>query len=298
VLAEKQHGVVSIRQLCGPLGYSESAIGRAVAAGRLHRLHRGVYAVGHARLSAYGDCLAAVLACGPDALLSHGSAAWLWGLTRYGPGPLAVSAPISRRPRALVELHRARGLVDEDRALEVGIPVTAVSRTLLDYATTVRFSRLQRGIERAEELRLFDLRKVDEMLARTVGHPGHGTLRRALELYREPVFTRSGLEDRFLELVEQEGLPRPATGFNVVGYELDVFWVEERFAVELDTFGTHGDPGSFENDRLRQEDLMLAGVGMTRVTDRRLAREPRRVMARVAGLLEKRRRELRLGGRG
>jgi hypothetical protein len=297
-LAQKQHGVVSIRQLCGPLGYSESAVGRAVAAGRLHRLHRGVYAVGHARLSLYGDCLAAVLARGPDALLSHGSAAWLWGITRYGPKPLVVSAPASRRSRPPIELHRARGLIDEDRALEVGIPVTSVPRTLLDYATTVRFSILQRGIERAEELRLFDLRKVDAMLARTAGHPGQGPLRRALELYREPVFTRSNLERRFLELVEQAGLPRPSTGFNVAGHELDMFWPEERFAVELDTFGTHGDPGSFESDRLRQEDLMLVDVGMTRVTDRRLAREPRQVIARVAGLLEKRRRELRIGESG
>jgi len=254
--------------------------------------------VGHARLSLYGDCLAAVLARGADALLSHGSAAWLWGITRYGPKPLVVSAPASRRSRPPIELHRARGLIDEDRALEVGIPVTSVPRTLLDYATTVRFSILQRGIERAEELRLFDLRKVDAMLARTAGHPGQGPLRRALELYREPVFTRSNLERRFLELVEQAGLPRPSTGFNVAGHELDMFWPEERFAVELDTFGTHGDPGSFESDRLRQEDLMLVDVGMTRVTDRRLAREPRQVIARVAGLLEKRRRELRIGESG
>jgi hypothetical protein len=254
--------------------------------------------VGHARLSAHGDCLAAVLACGPGSLLSHGSAAWLWGITRYGPKPLAVSTPTTRRPRPPVEVHRSRGLIDEDRRLEVGIPVTSVPRTLLDYATTVRFVLLQRGIERAEELRLFDLRKVDAMLARTVGHPGHGALRRALELYREPAFSRSALERRFLELVEQAGLPRPATGFNVAGYELDMFWPEERFAVELDTFGTHGGPGSFEDDRLRQEDLMLVDVGMTRVTDRRLAREPRRVIARVAGLLEKRRRELRLRGSG
>lgn len=251
--------------------------------------------MGYARLSPYGECLAAVLSCSPDALLSHGSAAWLWGITKYGPKPLVVSAPVSRRSRPPIELHRARGLIDEDWALEAGIPVTSVPRTLLDYATTVRFSILQRGIERAEELRLFDLRRVDGVLARTVGHPGHGTLRRALELYREPVFTRSDLERRFLELAEQAGLPRPSTGFNVAGYELDMFWPEERFAVELDTFGTHGGPGSFEADRLRQEDLMLVDVGMTRVTDRRLAREPQQVVARVAGLLEKRRRELRLG---
>jgi hypothetical protein len=289
-LAGKQHGVVSIRQLCGPLGYSESAVGRAVAAGRLHRLYRGVYAVGHTRLSPHGDCLAAVLACGPAALLSHGSAGWLWGITKYGPQPIAVSAPVSRRSPPPIELHRARGLIEEDRALEAGIPVTSVPRTLLDYGTTVRFSILQRGIERAEELRLFDLQKVDAMLARTVGHPGHGRLRRALELYREPLFTRSGLERRFLSLVEDAGLPQPSTGFNVAGYELDAYWPGERFAVELDVFETHGTRAAFERDRLRQEDLKLAGVEMIRITAQRLEREPRQVIERVARLLEQRRR--------
>src|SRR5215218_9575912 len=93
-LARRQHGVVSIRQLIGPLGHSRSAIDRAVGAGHLHRIHRGVFAVGHTRISSYGECLAAVLASGPKALLSHLSAAWLWDISRSSPAPFAVTTPI------------------------------------------------------------------------------------------------------------------------------------------------------------------------------------------------------------
>jgi hypothetical protein len=278
--------VVSLGQLLGPLGYSESAVGRAVAAGRLHRVHRGVYAVGHTYGSPHGECLAAVLACGPGALLSYRSAAWLWGLARQGPAPPDVTASGPRR-QALsgVRLHRARHLLAEDRGLLDGIPVTALPRTLLVYASSVRFDRLQRGLERAEELRIFDLEPVEALLERTVGHPGHGPLRRAIVLYRPAPFTRSGLERRFLELVEEAGLPRPATGFNELGHELDVYWPAQRLVVELDVYETHGTRGAFERDRLRQEDLLLVGIRMTRVTGPRLHREPRRVIERVARLL-------------
>ena len=277
--------MVSIRQLLGPLGYSRSAVSRACAAGRLHRLHRGVYAVGHTRLTPYGESLAAMLACGPGALLSHGSAAWLWGISRILARPLAVTAPSPHHARLPIAVHYARDLRDQDRALEQNIPVTSLARTLLDYAATVSRDRLDKGIERAEELELLDLRAVDELLGRTAGHHGHGRLRKALALYRPPPFTRSGLERRFLELVEEAGLPKPATGFNELGHELDVYWPEQGLVVELDVYETHGTRGAFERDRLRQEDLLLEGIRMDRVTGPRLATEPRRVIARVARLL-------------
>lgn len=277
--------MVSIRQLLGPLGYSKSAVGRARAAGRLHLLHRGVYAVGHTKLSVEGHCLAAMLACGPGSLISHRSAAWLWGLTNASPWPFAVTVPGSRRARPPFAIHFARDLRAADHALERNIPVTALPRTLLDYAATVSTRRLEKGIERAEELRLLDLGAIDELLGRTVGHPGHGRLRRALELYRPAPFTRSGLELRFLEMVAAAGLPLPTTGFNELGHELDVYWPQYGLVVELDLFETHGTRGAFERDRLRQEDLLLEGIRMTRVTGPRLGREPQRVIARVARLL-------------
>jgi len=174
--------------------------------------------------------------------------------------------------------------------------VTAVPRVALDLAATLRPGSLRRTLERAEELRLFDLRDFEDLLSRTAGHPGAGRLSRALELYRPAPFTRSGLERRFLELVAKAGLLRPATGFCEEGYELDVYWPEVRFAVELDVYETHGSHQAFESDRRRQEDLKLAGIEMIRVTGHRLGREPRQVIGRVARLLEQRREQLRTQG--
>lgn len=288
-LAERQHGVVSIRQLTGPLGYSNSAIDRAVRAGRLHRLYRGVFAVGHTDISLHAQCLAAVLACAPNALLSHVSAAWLWDLTKTSPLPASVCAPGYRKPRPSLRLHEARNLAPEDRALRESIPVTSLPRTLLDLAATVRFEWLEKMIERSEDLELFDLRAVEALLERTVGHRGHGRLRRAIALYEPSSFTRSTMEQRFLELCLEAGLPQPHTNFVVHGFELDCYWPEHRFAVELDVYETHGSRAAFERDRKRQEDLLLQGIVSTRVTGPRLDQEPSEVIKRIARLLEQRR---------
>jgi hypothetical protein len=287
-LAERQHGVVSIRQL-EKLGYSRKAVQRDVASGHLHPLHRGVYAVGHRLVPAHGRCLAAVLACGPDALLSHRSAAWLWGITRYGPAPLHVTSPIPRKPRLPIKLHHSRILIAEDRAFEEGVPLTALPRTLLDCAVEFRHSHLRRMLERSEELKSFDLGPIEELLERSGRHKGRRLLRRAIALYQPVPFTRSGFEVLFFEAVMAAGLPRPATNFAEAGFELDVYWPEHRFAVELDTYATHGTNAAFERDHLRDEDLKLAGVEMVRVTDVRFHREPKAVLERVTTLLARRR---------
>ncbi|HVY96951.1 MAG TPA: type IV toxin-antitoxin system AbiEi family antitoxin domain-containing protein [Solirubrobacterales bacterium] len=284
-LAERQHRVVSIRQLRELLGFSEGAVERMVERAYLHRLYRGVYAVGTASVSPHGACLAAVLACGPRALLSHRSAAWIWGLTRRAPFPLEVTSPTPRAPRPPIRLHRARNLTPADRTLLANVPVTSLPRTLLDYATTVNADRLDKGIERAEELGLFDLRAVDELLGRTAGHRGHKPLIRALKLYRPPPFTRSGMERHFLDLVEAAGLPKPVTGFNELGHELDVYWPKHDLVVELDLYETHGTRAAFERDRLRQDDLLLEDIRTMRVTGPRLDREPDEVIERVRRLL-------------
>lgn len=140
-------------------------------------------------------------------------------------------------------------------------------------------------VERSEELGLFDLRPVEELLTRTVGHHGHARLRKAIALYEPSSFTRSGLEKRWLELVIDAGLPQPRMNFAEHGFELDCYWPEHRFAVELDVFETHGTRAAFERDRKRQEDLLLLGIAMTRVTGPRLEREPDEVIERVARLL-------------
>jgi very-short-patch-repair endonuclease len=172
--------------------------------------------------------------------------------------------------------------------LRDGIPVTSLARTLLDLAAIVRFDWLEKMIERAEELGLFDLRQVEGLLARTAGHAGNARLRKAIALYKPTSFTRSSLESRFLELCLASGLPQPRTNYVEEGFELDCYWPEYRFAVELDVYETHGTRAAFERDRKRQEDLLLVGIGMTRVTGPRLEREPDEVIERVARLLSAR----------
>jgi very-short-patch-repair endonuclease len=290
MLAKRQHGVVSVRQLQKLLGYSQDSVEHLARIGHLHRLYQGVYAVGHTDISLHGQCLAAVLASGPDSLLSHYSAAWLWHLSPTQPVPIHVTGPSPRSHRLPIRIHRSRTFTDDDRALVDGIPVTAVARTLLDQAAFVRPRDLRRLLKRAEERRLFDLSAVHDVLARNRGHRGAKRLRFAIRSYEPPPFTRSQFESRFYEAVIEAALPRPRVNFSVAGMELDLYWPEHRFAVELDLYETHGTRESFEEDRLRQEDLLLEGIAMTRVTGPRFAREPDAVLSRLERLLAERKR--------
>ncbi len=226
------------------------------------------------------------------AVASHGSAAYLWSLFRYRPETIHVTAPIRRRAKRAFKVHFSSCLAEEDRAFRDDIPVTSLPRTLLDLGVGSRPDRLERSLERAEERGFLDLRAVEAILARAGGHRGRGPLRRALAIYRpDAAFTRSGLEKQFLALVRRAGLPAPSMNFNVAGFELDAYWERERFAVELDVYETHGTHGAFERDRVRQDDLLLIGVEMIRVTGPRLRREPTATVDRVAAHLERRRRE-------
>ncbi len=299
-LATRQHGVVSTKQLTA-LGSTPQLLVSEVDRGRILPIHQGVYAVGHLRLSWYGRCWAAVLAAEPNetdelvwpAVASHGSAAYLWKLFRYPPETIDVTAPIRRRAKRQFRVHFSSILTPEDRTERDGVPVTAVPRTLLDMALRSRPTQLGRLLERAEEAGVFDLVAIDSVLDRAGGHRGRKSLRNALAIYRpRAAFTRSELENRFLELVCEAGLPVPAMNYNVAGFELDAYWEAERFAVELDVYQTHGTHHAFESDRLREDEVLLAGVEMIRVTGPRLDREPRATIERVAGHLERRRREL------
>jgi predicted transcriptional regulator of viral defense system len=290
VIATRQHGVVSIRQL-ERLGFGRSTITDEVAAGRLHRVHRGVYAVGHERLSWHGHCLATVLANSPAAVASHFSAGWLWGLLLNRPsGKFHITAPTRRHSKQQFVVHRA-SLAAEDRALVEGLPVTSLARTHLDLAAEVSLDRVCRFLARSEADERLDLRALESVLARCGNHPGRVTLRTALDVYDPDLATtRSGLEREFRSLCRKAGLPPPSMNYFVAGYELDAYWPDERFAVELEVFETHGDRASFEADPVRQEELLLIGIASIRVTGPRLKREPETVIARVRTLLERRRR--------
>jgi hypothetical protein len=143
---------------------------------------------------------------------------------------------------------------------------------------------------------LLDLIAIDELISRSRGFRGVARLRTALEIHRIAAFTRSGLERRLLDLVQRAGLPRPSMNLFVEGHELDAYWSDERFAVELDTYDYHGTPAAFEADRIRQEDLKLSGIEMTRITGVRMDREPEAVANRLRRLLAQRRRALGLAG--
>jgi hypothetical protein len=290
-LAAAQHGVVSSRQL-KELGYTASAIGRRLKAGRLHRIHRGVYSVGNPTVSRHGRCLAAVLASGQGALLSHGSAAWLWGIAPTCPPISEVAVPGHGHGRPGIRLHHVDTLVDADRSRVDGIAVTALPRTLLDLAASERPRRLQNLVDRAKRLSLLDLPAIDALLDRRTGAPGSPALRGALALYRPEVFDRARSELLFLQLVERAGIRRPLLNTWVAGHELDAYWDEERFAVEIDGWEAHGTRAAFEADRLRDEEVKLAGIDIVRVTARRIEREPDRVAARLRALLARRREEL------
>jgi very-short-patch-repair endonuclease len=234
--------------------------------------------------------MAAVLAARP-ATASYLSAGWLWGLLRTQPETIHVSTPTARRSRPDLVVHFA-ALPALDMTVIDEISVTALPRTLLDLASVLTPRRLEGVLERAEEIRAFDLVPVTELLGRVGHHPGAATLRRALGAYGdEPAVLRSQLERRFLRLVKTAGLSTPSMNFNVGGYELDAYWEAEHFAVEIDAYSTHGSRAAFERDRIRQEDLKLIGVEMTRVTGQRLDREPVAVMERIAELLAQRRGE-------
>ena len=296
-LASRQHGVVSTRQLA-ELGYTRSSASKAHKVGRLRRVHRGVYAVGHRPLTWEGWAMAAVLACAAGQgdrrpVASHLTAGWLWELLRFRPETPHVTLP-GAKP------HRRRGFVVHGGALRErdlgavdGIPVTSPARTLLDLAAVLSSTALATAIERADKRGSFDLGAVDNVLERFGRHPGAPALRGAARAYRpDETVTRSKLERRFRALVRRAGLPEPAMNHVLHGMELDAYWEAERFVVELDVYATHGDPGSFESDRIRQSDLLHHGIEMIRITDVRLEQEPQQALADLGAHLARRRREL------
>jgi hypothetical protein len=285
-LATEQHGVVATRQL-DALGYSKSSVAKAAKAGRLHRVHRGVYVVGQRGITWHGRCLAAILASHPS-VASHLSAAWLWGLLRYRPETIHITCRSPRTGKRDFVVHRA-DLARVDLARRDRIPITSLSRTILDVAVTSRQRTVRRYLQRAEDLQLFDLREMNDLLGRNTRHRGRTKVLTALELHDEQsVFTRSGLERRFLEVMREAGLPEPSMNHFAEGFEIDAYWADHRFGVELDVYETHGSRLSFEEDRERDDALLLAGIETTRVTGPRLDREPGAVVDSVRRHLARR----------
>jgi very-short-patch-repair endonuclease len=289
-VAEAQHTVVALAQL-GALGLSDSGVRKRVRSGRLHRIHHGVYAVGHGRLTRAGRWMAAVLAYWPTACLSHRSAAALWNVRPDNRPTADVSLRRrSVRSRRGIAAHASATLTGADCTTVDGIPCTTLARTLLDLAEVVDRRGLERAIEQAEVLRLFDLRAVEDLLARANGRRGAAVLRAVLADLAEPALTRSDLEEGFLALCRAGQLSSPEVNVALVvddgpPIEVDFLWRAQRLAVETDAFGTHGTRHSFERDRRRDQRLKLAGYDPLRFTRRQILKEPDSVLATVAALL-------------
>ena len=282
-IAARQHGVIAAAQL-QKLGVGKNGITRRVKRGQLHRIHRGVYAVGHRGLSLHGLFMAAVLACGPGAVLSHVSAAVLWELLRPIDGPAHISVPSTsgRARRRGIHLHRTPSLNPQPepspspscsqqeggrrgRLLTThrhNIPVTSVARTLEDLrGSTLLAPRLLRRATRQAELKGYRLERL--VTDRT----------------------RSDLETLFLDIVHRYRLPHPEVNVRLGRWTVDFLWRDQSVVVETDFWGYHRGSVAFEDDHARDLDLRSAGCTVLRYDDTQLESEPERVAADVAGAL-------------
>jgi very-short-patch-repair endonuclease len=282
-LASRQHGVVARRQLLAA-GVSSAAVGRMITSGWLTRLHAGVYLVAGRQLDPLARRMAAVLAAGSEAVLSHTSAGALWEIVEQVPGPVHVTVRSGRRRRRGIILHRDSDL-DRFRTVHKRIPVTTPSRTILDLAAILSPRRLQQAAETADRRGLLDTPELTHLCEATRGRKGTGRLRSLLARHQPLPETRSELERRFLRLCRDAGLPWPAVNVPVAGLEVDFLWRAARLVVELDGYAFHRDRASFERDRRRDAALQLAGHRVVRITHRRLAEDAASVQAELKALL-------------
>ncbi len=281
-LADRQHGVVARWQLLA-LGLSVRAIEPRIESGLLVRVYRGVYLVARTVLSPRGHLIAAVLSCGPCAVLSHRSALVLHGLLQSGTKIEVTVRGTGRVQRGKLRIHTS-SFDAEDLTIVDGIPVTSVARALLDGAAALNDDQILRAVEQSERLRLFDLRAVERVMARRAAVPGTRRLRRVLAAYREPAPTRSELERLFLKLLKRAGIPLPLVNTIVAGLEVDFYWPDAQLVVELDGRAYHSSPRAFETDRIRDARLLRAGIRVLRITYERLRTDPQGVVDDLTAL--------------
>jgi hypothetical protein len=253
---------------------------RWVRAGSLHVVHHGVYAVGHATLSAYGRLMAGVLACGPDSALSHQPAGALLDLRRSSSPIIHVTTPRRSSPAGL-RVHRVRRLHREDVTTRDGIPVTSVARTLLDLAEVLPPRQLARVLEQAERIGVFDLTAIRSVMARNHGRHGAKPLARALGDFSGVPFVNSDWERDLLDFCDEIGVPRPELNVLVEGYLVDALWRDRRVIVELDSYAFHGNRRAFVEDRRKYGRLQLAGYVVLPITS--LDEEAGRLISAAAG---------------
>jgi very-short-patch-repair endonuclease len=288
-ITARQHGVVTRAQLL-ELGLAPGSVDARVRSRRLRPLHRGVYLPGAlvgALVPARAREMAAVLACGQGAVISHESAASLLDLLPAPTGSAPVHVTVERRDprRPGIRVHRVRSFAAADRGLVDGIPTTTPARTLLDLAGSARDRQLEQAVAQAERLEYIDR----QALAGTVGsmepRRGRRRLLRILEGASPPALTRSKAEERLRALLIRAGLPLPRTNARIGGYEVDCLWPDRGVAVEVDGFAYHRSRTSFEADRRRDFELAARGIQVVRVTWRQIVDEPEALLVRLTRTL-------------
>lgn len=275
-LARSQHGVIALFQLIA-LGFTLRAIKHRVATGRLHQIHRGVYAVGRRDLPRQGEWMAAVLACGESAVLSHQSAAALWRIRTENASRICVSVPRQSDPRhGGIEVHRRVALPEEDRTHRKNIPVTTPLRTLLDLGSRVSSYELEAAINEADKLDLIDPDQLRVALDERRGQRGVRPLRKILDR-GEFVLTDSELERRFLPIARRAGLGTPLTQEQVNGFKVDFYWPDLGLVVETDGLRYHRTPSAQTKDHVRDQAHIASGLTPLRFTHWQVRYDPRHV---------------------
>ncbi len=291
-VAERQHGVIGAQQ-AEACGLTAKAVAGRRRRGAWRRLHHGAFLLGSQEPSAHARILAAVLSCWPQAVASHATAAWLWGMIDRLDSTIHVllleARNAGRRPG--VHIHRPRVLAPRRVRWRQGIPLTCPLETLLDLAGTMGFEDLEAACALAISKRLTTLEQIRTAAASSPPRPGIGHLRKLAASPEGPALTRSGNERRMLQLVRQAELPNPEPNVVVCGKELDLYWSDALLGVEVDAFGTHGSPLAFEADRHLDTDFKAAGIEVLRFTASRIRKHPHAVVARLSAVLA-----LRLGG--
>lgn len=288
MLAGRQHGMVARWQLL-ELGLSEQMIKTRLRRGGLHRFHRGVFAYGHRAITVESRWMAAVLAFGPEAVLSHRSAGQLWGLVPRSKIRPEVTRPRHAAGRPHLVIHQAS--LPGDEVVRVrGIPVTSVPRTMFDLAGMLKEREVERAWNEMEVREYTDRLSVSDLLGRYPGRKGSVLLaglanRKALPLG----ITRNDLEEAFLALIDRFGLPRPRMNVHVAlrgkFYEIDCLWGEQRVAIELDGGGAHGSTRAFQKDRERDRILLAEGYRTARITWAQIQDTPAEVAADLHQIL-------------
>jgi very-short-patch-repair endonuclease len=258
------------------------------AASQLHRIHRGVYAVGHRKLTLKGVWIGAVLACGPEALLSHRGALALWDLRRSETGVIDVTVPseTGRRGPKGVRMHKTALLTEADIEVVDGIPVTSLAWTVVDYAGIAHRQQLRSVLEALERRGLYIGRELDDLFERTPNRKGVKSLKAVIADMTGPApWLQSQLEEYFRDLHAASGLPAYEANVMVEGEVVDVLWRKERLIVELDGFTFHKSRAKFGSDRRLDAKMQVAGYRVLRLTQDRLMNEPEVVFAEIRSLL-------------